>query len=39
MKLKREELEANGEENKAPEAEDSTPADILGAEGDEDVIF
>lgn len=39
MKKKNAEREANGEENKAREVDDSTPADILQAEGDEDIIF
>ncbi|KAK4134196.1 vacuolar ATP synthase subunit D [Trichocladium antarcticum] len=39
MKKKNAEREANGEKHKAPEVDDSTPADILQAEGDEDIIF
>jgi V-type H+-transporting ATPase subunit D len=40
MKKKREDIEARGEENVAPEAEDSAgPTDLLAAAEDEDVIF
>lgn len=40
MKKRKEELAAQGEENRAPEPEDADePTDILAAEEDEDVIF
>jgi hypothetical protein len=40
MKKKADDLAALGEENQTPEAEvAATPADILQAEEDEDVIF